>query len=139
MTLASHLYLTLIAFGIQRRKSIVTGSSSHHKGGDNKMTLLRSLCEPCPAHTYAFFLSLQDQVNHTELGVGVGHCSVSPENSWGTSWCLHCICVNRGLPACCSGLCYLQLFTLSFEWACAVCRRLTFLFFPENQNLYLLF
>lgn len=37
MTLASHLYLTLIAFGIQRRKSIVTGS--YHKGGDGQMTV----------------------------------------------------------------------------------------------------
>lgn len=51
MTLASHLYLTLIAFGIQRRKSIITSSSSHHKGRDGKMIVLRSWCKPCPDHT----------------------------------------------------------------------------------------
>lgn len=58
MTLASHLYLTLIAFGIQRRKSIVTGSSSYPEGGDGQMTVLRSVCEPCLAHTWAFSLLL---------------------------------------------------------------------------------
>lgn len=39
MTLASHLYLTLIAFGIQRRKSIVTSSSSYHKSADGQVSL----------------------------------------------------------------------------------------------------
>lgn len=41
----SRLYLTLIAFGIQRGKSIVTSSSSYQEGEDSQVTVLRSLCE----------------------------------------------------------------------------------------------
>lgn len=40
----SRLYLTLIAFGIQRGKSIVTSSSSYHMGGDGQKTVHYDLC-----------------------------------------------------------------------------------------------
>lgn len=72
MTLASHWYLTLIAFGIQRRKSILTSSSFYHKGGDNQMPVLRSLCEPRLVHTWAFSLLLWDHVDNTRALSGGG-------------------------------------------------------------------
>lgn len=38
--------------------AFVTGSSSYREGGDGQTTVVRSVCEPCLAHTWASSLLL---------------------------------------------------------------------------------
>lgn len=131
------------AFGIQRRKSIVVSSSSHHKVGvlkwqSSDLHVNRALLTPTPS-------LLCSRIMWTRtLGGGGRCCFVSSESSWGTKMApsLHWREQSERRLVLCLLLWSLPPpafhCILTCEWACAVFRRLTF-FSSENQNLLFLF